>query len=264
MAFLRINIKSEEIAQSVDIDVFLPVRSKLVSCRPPFKTLYFLPGYSASSRESITFMNMQMHALTHGIALVMISGDRSFYTDQEPIHEMYGRFVGKELVELTRELLPLSHRREDTYIGGISMGGYGAICNGLRFRDTFSKIAVLSPAIWYPGLGEKDMIPEIRDKVERLMGSFEELTAGRYAAISYLDRTLAEGGELPDFFIRYGNEDVLVREGNEAFLRDLAERNIEIDYQAEPGAHDLVFWSEMMKSTFDFLTEDIYGMREEC
>lgn len=58
----------------------------------------------------------------------------------------YSTYVGKELVEVTRKLFPLSHRREDTYIAGISMGGYGALYNGMRYRHTFSKVAAISPA----------------------------------------------------------------------------------------------------------------------
>lgn len=50
------------------------------------------------------------------------------------------------MVELTRRLLPLSTRREDTYIAGISMGGYGALYNGLKYKETFGKIAAMSPA----------------------------------------------------------------------------------------------------------------------
>ena len=55
-------------------------------------------------------------------------------------------YVGKELVEMTRKMFPLSEKREDTYIGGISMGGYGALYNGMKYRDTFSKVAAFSPA----------------------------------------------------------------------------------------------------------------------
>ena len=43
-------------------------------------------------------------------------------------------------------MLPLSTKREDTFIGGISMGGYGALYNGFKYRDTFSKVAAFSPA----------------------------------------------------------------------------------------------------------------------
>lgn len=258
MAFLRMNIKSEEIGQSVDIDVFLPTRNRRINCKPPYKTLYFLPGYCASSYETLTFMNMQMHALTHGIALVSVSGDRSFYTDMPDIQEMYGRFVGKELVELTRSLLPLSIKREDTYIGGISMGGYGAVCNGLRFGEYFSKIAMLSPAIWYPNIGEDTLIPVLQDKVKFLMGSFDAITKGEYAAIRYVDRALNCSDTFPELFLRCGKQDELVFGGNEAFLEDLKKRGIRIDYQEEDGLHDLEFWSRMMGSVFDFLTADLY------
>ena len=59
----------------------------------------------------------------HGIAIVMIDGDNSFYVDDEQRNAYYSRYVGEEIVEVTRKLLPLSHRREDTFIAGISMGG---------------------------------------------------------------------------------------------------------------------------------------------
>lgn len=48
----------------------------------------------------------------------------------------YGDFIGRELVELTRKIFPLSHKREDTFIGGLSMGGYGAIPNGIEIFMT--------------------------------------------------------------------------------------------------------------------------------
>ncbi|MFR6273864.1 MAG: hypothetical protein ACLUL2_10230 [Blautia sp.] len=44
----------------------------------------------------------------------------------------YGKFVGKELVEMTRKMFPLSRKREDTFIGGLSTGGAGALLSGLK------------------------------------------------------------------------------------------------------------------------------------
>lgn len=62
----------------------------------------------------------------------MPSGDNAFYIDQPKMNNNYGEFIGRELVELTRKMFPLSDKREDTYIGGLSMGGYGALRNGLN------------------------------------------------------------------------------------------------------------------------------------
>ena len=55
--------------------------------------------------------------------------------------------MGKELVAVTRRMFPLSHRREDTFIGGISMGAYGAMRNGLKYCETFGNIISLSTAM---------------------------------------------------------------------------------------------------------------------
>lgn len=46
-------------------------------------------------------------------------------------------------MEFTRRSFPLSRDRADTYIGGLSMGGFGAMRNGLKYRDTFSAIISL-------------------------------------------------------------------------------------------------------------------------
>ena len=70
-----------------------------------------------------------------------------FYMDHPNANENYSEFIGKELVKITRRMFPLSHKKEDTFIAGLSMGGYGAIRNGLKYHDTFGYIAGLSSAM---------------------------------------------------------------------------------------------------------------------
>ena len=61
----------------------------------------------------------------------------------------FGEYVGRELVDVTREMFPLSHRREDTFLAGLSMGGFGACRNALKYCDTFGKAAILSGALHF-------------------------------------------------------------------------------------------------------------------
>ena len=77
----------------------------------------------------------------------MPSGENSFYVDQLVPNNNFGAYIGRELVEMSRRMFPLSHRREDTFLAGFSMGGFGAIRNGLKYYDTFGYIAVLSGAL---------------------------------------------------------------------------------------------------------------------
>ena len=50
------------------------------------------------------------YAEEHDLAVVMPSGDNSFYVDHPEAMNNYGKFVGKELVELTRKMFPLSRK----------------------------------------------------------------------------------------------------------------------------------------------------------
>ena len=105
--------------------------------KAPFKTLFLLHGISGNHADWISETRIRSWAESHGIAVVMPSGYNAFYLDQPEAHNYYGRFVGQELVEVARRMFPLSDRREDTFIGGISMGAYGALRNGLKYCETF-------------------------------------------------------------------------------------------------------------------------------
>ncbi len=54
---------------------------------------------------------------------------------------------GSSFVEAARRMFPISRRREDTFIGGISMGAYGALRNGFKYAENFGGIIALSSAM---------------------------------------------------------------------------------------------------------------------
>ena len=155
MANLHINFRSDCISRSVYPTVFLPDLNMWRDIEPPYPTLYFLSGYSGGGLETAMFSNFALFAMRYGVAVVLTDGENSFYTDDEQRQANFSQYVGNELVEVTRSVLPLSRRREDTFIGGISMGGYGSLINGLRFSGNFSKIAMLSPALGFKRLDDE-------------------------------------------------------------------------------------------------------------
>ena len=137
----------------ISFSVILPVDPPPVEMEPvkyvtgPFPTIYLLHGYSGN-RNSWLFNSVVMDwAAKYGYAVIMPDGTNRFYLDNDDTGERYGEFVGEELVEVTRRMFPLSTRREETVIAGISMGGFGAIRNGLNYADTFGAIIGLSSAL---------------------------------------------------------------------------------------------------------------------
>ena len=213
-------------------------------------------GYSGGALETATFTNFALYAAAHGLAIVMIDGDNSFYVDDRKRNAYYSRYVGEEIVEVTRKLLPLSRRREDTFIAGISMGGYGALINGLRYSDTFSKIGMLSPALgMYPENGQMQPgSPLHRESLLALLGS-----PSRYHG-SYRDyeaaarKALQKPDTMPQLFLACGTGDALVYEAGRDFAHRMQAAGAPMTYYESEGGHDHVFWKHAMTPLCEFLT----------
>ena len=69
--------------------------------------------------------NIEEFAEKAGLAVVMPSGQNGFYTNAK-YGLNYFDFITKELPLFVQKYFPVSTKREDTYIAGPSMGGYGA------------------------------------------------------------------------------------------------------------------------------------------
>ncbi len=155
MALLQVNYVSKALFRSVPLNVVLPTDKILdfesfdYAMKPgqKFKTLYLLHGLIGNYTDWISGSRIQRWAEERNLAVVMPSGDNAFYVDNIHGGDRYGEFIGKELVEMTRLMFPLSDKREDTFIAGLSMGGYGAIRNAIKYSDTFSCVAGLSSAV---------------------------------------------------------------------------------------------------------------------
>lgn len=145
MALLTIGWFSQSLSRPTTVQAVVPIEGR--SEADPLPTLYLLHGIMADQTQWLVGSRIAELAQRWGIAVIMPAGDNSFYVDQEASNSYYGQYVGQELVTASRQLLPLSRKREETWIGGLSMGGYGAIRNGLKYRDTFGGIVALSKAL---------------------------------------------------------------------------------------------------------------------
>ena len=120
MAYIELQYKSMALMRGVNVTVILPTDGMAGAVpEPPYKTLYMLPGYSATALEIVTYLGLRAQAELKGIAIVIPDGENLFYQDVTQLHTFYSTYVGKELVEMTRKMFPLSEKREDTYIGGL-------------------------------------------------------------------------------------------------------------------------------------------------
>lgn len=274
MALITLNFFSQALNRTVPCNVVIPsdkvvARGAEAAPRGPYKTLYLLHGILGNYTDWVAGTRVQALANAHDLCVVMPSGDNKFYCDSALSGDYYARFIGQELVEFTHATFNLSTRREDTYIAGLSMGGFGALVNGLRNMDTFSHIAAFSAAL-------------IKD---RILGAVQEpghdfFTRAQYCTLFGLQKVADFEGcpwdydalaraagpqrDKPRIYMACGTEDGLIA-ANTAY-RDLLEaQGFTVTWRQERGGHDWNFWDRAIEWVMDWLPlgEAVRGISSE-
>lgn len=268
MAIIQVNFMSNTLWRTVPIQVILPVDKLTPDGKLPapkkFKTLYLMHGLLGNCTDWVSGTRIQRWAEERDLAVVMPSGDNSFYVDRPASNNRYGEFIGRELVEITRRMFPLSDKREDTYIGGLSMGGFGAMRNGLKYHDTFSAIICLSGALHI--FEDMKKTEERKGGVDHL--SYEECMFGPLPEAAGTDKnprvlidTLAREKatnprlRLPKIYMACGTEDRLLR-FNQVYRDHLRESGFDVTYEEGSGNHNWDFWDTYIKHAVDWLPLD--------
>ncbi|WP_019239965.1 MULTISPECIES: alpha/beta hydrolase [Enorma] len=276
MARLSVDYYSPSLMRTTTLDVILPIddhgaalaldtlrrndpaaweRTPYLPEQPPFKTLFLLHGMSGNHRDFISETRIRTWAEQRGLAVVMPSGYNAFYLDHPDAHNYYGRFVGEELVEVARRMFPLSRRREDTFIGGISMGAYGALRNGFKYAENFGCIIALSSAMLvgdFNSVVSDDLFFLSRPFLESVFGDLNAVVDSdkdprRLAAdVVYCDRPR------PRVFMAWGSSDPLAAPNRELATR-LRDTGIDVEAHEMPGGHDWDFWNVALPQALDWL-----------
>lgn len=259
MALIQVNFVSSALQRTVPVQVILPVDKLTPDGRLPeekkFKTLYLLHGFLGNYTDWVSGTRIQRWAEERDLAVVMPSGDNAFYVDRPATGNCYGEFIGEELVEITRRMFPLSRKREDTFIGGLSMGGFGAMRNGLKYRDTFGAIISFSGVLELLKVTPSSVSRRMNMEFEEgLFGDLEEASASDKNPI-WLAKQLAGKPNLPDVYIACGKEDHLITHSRN--FRDLlVDCGFSVTYEEGPGGHEWDFWDTYIKKAIDWLPLD--------
>ncbi|MBQ1901420.1 MAG: hypothetical protein II169_02590 [Lachnospiraceae bacterium] len=256
MAYLTMEFNSMALCRGVEIKVFLPTDGlSTKQWEAPYKTCYFLPGYSVDASSILTYINLRKQCELKGMAIVLVDGCNSFYVDHPERNENFSKFIGEELIEFTRKILPLSDKREDTYVAGISMGGYGAIYNGLKYRDKFSKIAGLSPAVDPKHLLNNFPMLGFRPEVFQATFGSEEAYENSNRNLFREWPKLKDDPLLPGLFMACGNADGLVWDSVSRLSETLSEAGIEHVLKETTGNHEYDVWERMADAAFSYFAD---------
>ena len=259
MALLHTDFFSNELQMCVQMDVILPQRTtgqigmEGVKKAGKYPTLYLLHGLSDDHTIWQRRTSIERYAADLGIAVVMPCTHRCWYTDTYDGMKYY-TYVAEELPQICRDFFPnMSDKREDTWVAGLSMGGYGALKLGLRASDTFSKCASLSGAVDAAGicsqrnLGREEYWKTVFGPYDEIRGSFNDL----FAAAEELK---ASGKVLPDVYMWCGTEDSLL-DSNIKMKEHLENLGYNLTYEQSPGNHSWGYWDDKIQTVLKWMTK---------
>lgn len=153
MALIHCSFFSRTLMENTDLNIIIPTFDSADLFNPKdhhpehgFKTLYLLHGMYGNYADWERYTGIEAYAQAKNLAVIMPSAANSFYTDMAHGNKYY-TYITEELPVFAKSLFPISDTREDTFIAGLSMGGYGAWKIALNHPERFSYAASLSGAV---------------------------------------------------------------------------------------------------------------------
>ncbi len=253
MALLRCDFFSDVLELSTSMSVILPQGSTRQigmagaagADAPP--VLYLLHGLSDDDTTWSRRTSIERYVAPLGLAVVMPQVHHSFYTDQ--VHGLrYWTFLTEELPSIVDRFFRVSSRREDTFVAGLSMGGYGAMKWALRQPERFAAAASLSGSL---GLSDQHGggDPWFRALLDRTFGDLP--MNGSNDDVMHLIRS-ADPSTVPALLAACGTEDFLYGETSQ-FVAACAERGVDLTVDIGPGDHEWDYWDTAIQRVLAWL-----------
>ncbi len=261
MALMEMTFHSQALGFDQSINVFLPEPKDIGLAklgRPDTENLpvlYLLHGHSDNHTAWLRRSNMEryLHHSSYNMICVVTSMRNFYYTDMAYGYN-YFTYMSKELPNFIETTFRASSKREDRFIVGLSMGGYGALKIGLSNPDRYAAAASLSGAVTLAEPGKK-----LNDEQYAIFGTREsdDLRHTPHDIRHTIETNLASGVDMPKLYVSCGTADYLL-ERNRAFHQYLSDKEIDHTYFEQEGlGHEWAFWdSEGYKMVNEWLPVD--------
>lgn len=249
MALLHLVYFSDVLGVQTPVDVILPEGKQGIGVEAAGeaelpKVLYLLHGYSDDQTIWQRRTSVERYAAGYNLAIIMPGVNHSFYCN-EAYGERYWDFVSQELPEMMHRFFRLSDRPEDTFVAGLSMGGYGAMKLALCFPERFAAAASFSGAV------------DILSTAKRHEGGWKRIAGGKSMRGTECDlfHMLMENSSAlhkPRLYVSCGTADFLYGQ-HKKFIPALKKAGWDVTNYEEPDAvHEWGFWDREIRKFISF------------
>jgi len=215
--------------------------------------LYLLHGHADDHTAWQRFTSIERYVENLNLVVVMPAVHLSFYNDMAHGGK-YWQFISEEVPTLVRDMFSLSSKREDNFVAGLSMGGYGAFKMALTHPERFAAGASLSGALDIRAVVDPNS--ERNDKVwlEEMRTVFGDLgkVPGSKHDLFTLAKKASRGSVKPRLYQCCGTEDELLPDN--IHFRDIVRKlPLDLTYEEGPGEHNWAYWDEMIQNVLRWM-----------
>ncbi len=276
MALAHVDFFSEVLGLCCQADVVLPQKLQGVGQEGANRegdapVLWLLHGASDDHTIWQRRTSIERYVAPLGLAVVMPAVQLSFYTNMK-YGGGYFDYITQELPQIMSDFFHFSARREDNFVAGLSMGGYGAFKMALTKPQLYAAAASLSGALDIAAMlsrrpkgprpkqtpprsaAQKEGLPPPHrpNGMKLIFGDLRALKGSEHDLLHLLEKNAAEGVDLPKLYVTCGTEDFLYQDA--LTFRDLARRlGVDLTYHEEPGTHEWGYWDRNIQKVLEWL-----------
>lgn len=234
MNIAALRLKSRVLFMPTDVTVLLPETP--VADGGKLKVLWLLHGAAGDHRSYLYSADFNDYTRRHRCLIVLPAALNSDYGNYEQFGTGYNfpAYFFDELMPFIYATFPASQKREDNYLLGASMGGYGAMSLGLAQPERFAALGMLGASLRestflepYKDMDSRDFRTLALAQPERFPTEYgapggikrkEVNVICRYPSVqAFLDSPecmyrrfpeVAAAGTLPDIYAACGTEDL--------------------------------------------------------
>ena len=236
MAYAELTLRSTILKMDVKVTVIIPENRKdyhLDSTDKKYPCLYILHGTSEDNSTWLNSSNIYLLARDLDLFVVCVSAYNSCYVNTKYGFRMQD-FLAEELPAKMERLFPISSKREDRFIMGESMGGYGTWLTSLLHPDKYAKAVPLSTT----------GIRNFKHVLDTGASSLDTLAL----------EVNKNAKEIPEYLTMCGTDDMVYTKSVD-WVNWMHENcpNIKVDSYYESGKHDFFFWNKVIPKALKFL-----------
>jgi putative tributyrin esterase len=255
MALIHCHFFSQVLGLMSTMSVILPDPGPLEagvprSRREGYPTLYLLHGLSDDHTVWQRRTSIERHVEGLNLAVVMPAVERSFYTDMVT-GRRYWTFISEEVPAMARHFFPLSEDRNENYVAGLSMGGYGAFKLALTCPERYAAAASLSGTLDVVRLAREEQAAG-QSELQHIFGEANALADSPNDLFALAKQMVGRKSPRPGLYQWCGTEDFLYAD-NLRFREHAESLGLAVTYEEGPGGHEWSYWDAHIQRVLAWL-----------